>query len=330
MYEGFPIEQTNKGTWQHMKNSCLLCWLFQKKKKKKALYLEVRSQLFLRSWERTPVFNCQNFHCKIQPSDLCFKSPENDNILISERTVFYTAYISAFGALIGGKICDMFTCGNSDKDDEGSDYSYSVSLCSVFFCQLTYRLLLFPVPLLNLGYLPWTTWNLLASCHSMQPLPEPVHPPNSLHEPSQTIILNTWLFSKKEISPQNKEQIPWFRWWSHHPLVTGYLSNHGFHRHFCSLMNNASSISTLKLAVYAPDNAITIWAMYQNDLLSSTSCHWTHLSAPEEFILCTICLPIFVHLLLNHTGCLQKAYPALYITLYSLPQWHILGARYFW
>lgn len=65
----------------------------------------------------------------MQPTDLRFKSPENDDILISGRIVFCTVYISALVALIGGKICDMFTCGNSDKDEDGSNYSHSTFPC---------------------------------------------------------------------------------------------------------------------------------------------------------------------------------------------------------
>lgn len=133
-----------------------------------------------------------------------------------------------------------------------------------------------------------------------EPLPEPVHPPNCLHESSQTIILNTWLFSQKKKKKVHRIKYK-FLGLGGEALSAGHWLSfyHGCHRYFYSLMNNTSSISTLKLALYASENAIIIWSTYPNNLLSSTSCHWTNLLAPEEFILCTIHLPNSFHLFIT-------------------------------
>lgn len=141
MYEGFPIQQTNKGTWQHRKTLVFRVDYLRKKKKNGPLSggeVTAFSEK-MRTSSCFQVSNCQNCHCKMQPADLRFKSPENDNILISGRIVFYTAYISALGALTGGTICDTFTCGNSDKDNDGGNDSYSISPCYVLFYHLMYH-----------------------------------------------------------------------------------------------------------------------------------------------------------------------------------------------
>lgn len=78
------------------------------------------------------ISNCQNCHFKSQPTDSRFISPEND-ILISGGIVFYTAYVSVLVVLIGGKACDGFMCGNSDEDDDDSNYLYSIFPCCVLF-----------------------------------------------------------------------------------------------------------------------------------------------------------------------------------------------------
>lgn len=141
MHVGFPIQQTNKmhfGT--HKKIFSCVDYL---KKKKSPLsgskVMAFSEKMKINSCFQIP--NCQNCFIKMQPTYLSLKSSENDNILISGRTVFCIAYISTLVVLIVRKLCGIFMCCNSDEDD---DNNYSYSIFSSLYALSTDNILLSP------------------------------------------------------------------------------------------------------------------------------------------------------------------------------------------
>lgn len=122
-------------------------------------------------------------------------------------------------------------CGNSDEGDDDSNYLHGIfPSCVLINTSLTNsNTLLFLRPLLNLCYFPRMIWNLLAdislcSLFAIQFILPTTFAWILLNHPSE----HRPIFSKEKMSPQNKIQIPSFRWWSSHKLATVIFLTMGF------------------------------------------------------------------------------------------------------